>query len=80
MTDSHEQPPSSSDETGSVTAGLKLVSTQFGPYTVTVRLKATDEFVDVVAVRITTDFRSTMQRIQSGGFHDVSDLYADKEE
>jgi hypothetical protein len=80
MTDSQVQSSSSADETGSVASGLKLVSTQFGPYTVTVRLKATGEFVDVYAIRLATDFRSSIQRMQSSGFHDVSDLYVDKVE
>jgi hypothetical protein len=63
------------DETGSAVPPSKVVTVDFGPYAVTIRLTPTDEFVEVVAVRIAKDFRSIRERNKGVGFHDVSDLY-----
>ena len=68
------------DATGSAAEDVKLVSSRLGPYTVTIRLTATDRFVDVVSIQVDKDFRSTRERIRGTGFHDVSDFYENKEQ
>lgn len=80
MTDQKDNESESTDETGSAAAAFKFVTTHFGPYTVILRLTATDQFVEVVTIRVAKDFRSTQQRNKGVGFHDVSDLYEGKDE
>lgn len=79
MTDPRDNEPSSMDETGSTAEDLRLVTSSFGPYTITLRLTTTNQFVDIVSVHIARDFRSTTERNKGIGFHDVSDLYEGKE-
>lgn len=79
MTDEKDNKSVSIDETGSAGPVSKIVTVPFGPYTVTLRLTLTDRFLDIVAVRVAKDFRSTWERNKGVGFHDVSDLYEGKE-
>lgn len=79
MTDDRDNETGSTDETGSARPVFKLVDVPFGPYTVTLRLSPTDRFLDIAAVCVAKDFRSTTERNKGVGFHDVSDLYEGKE-
>ena len=79
MTDERDNESESTDETGSAGRASKIVTVPFGSYTVTLRLTPTDRFVEIVAVCVATDFRSTRERNKGVGFHDVSDLYEGKE-
>jgi len=68
------------NETGSIDTKFKLLEQNFGPYTILLRLKENNEFIDIVEVRIEKDFRSIKERIESRSFHDVSDLYKETKE
>lgn len=69
--------PARSD-TGSSEPNYKEIECICGPYVARVRLTNTNEFLDIVEIRVDADFRSTEQRIHNPGFHDVTDLYEEK--
>jgi len=79
MTDQNDNLINPSDATGAACPPFKIVSKRFGPYIIKVRLTQTDEFIDIEEVGLNKDFRSIRQRNQNGGFHDVSDLYEERE-
>lgn len=80
MTDQNEDVVNPADETGEAFPSFKIVSCRFGSYIIKIRLTPTNEFVDIVEVSFDSDFRSIRQRNQIGGFHNVSDLYEEREE
>jgi len=79
MTDQQENVTNPSDETGTAFPPFKIATRRFGSYIIKVRLTPTNEFVDIVEVSFDKDFRSIGQRNQNAGFHDVSDLYEERE-
>ena len=62
-------------DTGSTTPGSRIVSVEFDNYTIKVKLGDANEFLGIIEVGGTQDFRSLKQRVESGGTHDVSDFY-----
>ncbi len=71
MTGSEEKP----QDTGSPHLVERIESVQFDMYTIKVRLGKDNEFLGIVEVGVSKDFRSLRQRIESTGSHDVSDFY-----
>lgn len=61
--------------TGGTGRSYKDVKCAFGRYVITVRLTDSDEFVGIVEVAVSRDFRSQGQRIASETYEDVADLY-----
>lgn len=62
-------------DTTSATSGDRIVSVDFGEYTVKVKLGDANEFLGIIEVGVSQDFRSLRQRLESGDTHDVSDFY-----
>ncbi len=54
---------------------VKTVS--FGIYEIKVKLTSSNEFVDILEVKVNKDFLSHKQKIASKGFHDVEKYYRD---
>lgn len=72
--------PTSSSNTGNVGEGggeikSKIVVYPFGPYEVLIKLLNSGEFVEIAEIRLNKDFRDFIQKTQSRGYHDVSDIY-----
>ena len=62
-------------DTGSATPGSRVVSVEFAEYTIKVKLGDAGEFLGIIEVGMSQDFRSLRQRIDSGGSHDLSEFY-----
>ncbi len=62
-------------DTGSATPGGRIVSVEFAEYTIKVKLGDAGEFLGIIEVGMSQDFRSLRQRIESGGSHDLSEFY-----
>jgi hypothetical protein len=50
----------------------------FDRYEIVLELGPHREFLRIVEVRVSKDFRSVQQKVESGDYHDVSDLYEDR--
>lgn len=61
--------------TGNSEPSSRVARCSFGKYTVEVEIGPDDEFRGVVGVSVRKDFRSQKQKIESRGYHDVTDLY-----
>lgn len=56
---------------------FRILTIPFDRYTVKVRVGDGDEFIDIVEVAVSKDYRTIQQRIASTGFHDVAEFYRD---
>jgi hypothetical protein len=65
----------SGQNTGDNGLSSTAVTVPFDRYEVVVRLGPHREFLGIVEVRVSKDFRSVEQKVESAGYHDVSDLY-----
>ena len=53
----------------------RIITVIFDRYSIKVRLGGANEFLGIVEVGVSSDFRSVSQKIQSEGSHDVSSFY-----
>jgi len=53
----------------------KIITFPFDKYEISVKLTATNEFLEIVEVKINKDFLSHKQKIISQGYHDVTEFY-----
>ena len=63
--------------TGEPRQAFEILTITFDRYTVKVRVGSGGEFIDVIEVAVSKDFRTIQQRITSTGFHDVAEFYRD---
>ncbi len=62
-------------DTNSPLPTSRIVSVKFDRYTIKVKVGDSNEFLGIVEIGISQDFRSIKQKNKSRGGHDVSDLY-----
>ena len=67
-------------DTGSEEIPSKTIKVPFEKYEISLKLGPNNEFIDIVSVSISKDFRSHEQKMRSLGYHDVSDFYKPEEE
>jgi len=66
---------SSGPNTGDHSVPSTTIIVPFDQYEITLELGLHREFLAIREVRIKKDFRSVQQKVESTGYHDVSDLY-----
>jgi len=69
---------SSGQNTGDNGVPSTIVTVPFDRYEIVLELGPHREFLRIVEVRISKDFRSVQQKVESVDYHDVSDLYEDR--
>ena len=67
----------SGQNTGDNGLSTTTVTVPFDRYEIVLELGPHGEFLRIVEVRVSKDFRSVQQKVESGGYHDVSDLYGE---
>lgn len=66
------------DPTGSASAGVaEVVVVPFDRYEITLRIDPNTKRVEVLQVRVKTDFRTSEQKLASARYIDVDDFYKD---
>jgi hypothetical protein len=65
----------SGQNTGDNGLSSTIVTVPFDRYEIVLELGPHREFLSVVEVKISKDFRSVQQKLESADYHDVSDLY-----
>jgi hypothetical protein len=65
----------SGQNTGDSGVPSTIVTVPFDRYEIVLELGPHREFLAIVEVRISKDFRSVQQKVESADYHDVSDLY-----
>ncbi|MGD2249742.1 MAG: hypothetical protein PVF58_15140 [Candidatus Methanofastidiosia archaeon] len=55
----------------------KIIVCPFDKYEIKMKLSPTNEFIEIVEVKINKEFLSHEQKISSAGFHDVDEFYPD---
>lgn len=53
----------------------KIITYPFDKYQIKIKLTPSNEFIEVIEVKINKDFLSYKQRITPLGFHDVGEFY-----
>ena len=53
----------------------KIISYPFDKYQIKIKLSSSNEFIEIVEVKINKEFLSHKQKIISRGFHDVDEFY-----
>lgn len=53
----------------------KLITYPFDKYQITIKLTPTNEFIEILEVKINKEFLSYKQKITPQGFHDVEEFY-----
>jgi hypothetical protein len=61
--------------TGDIDVPSTTVMVPFDRYEIVLELGPHREFLKIIEVRISKDFRSVQQKVESTGYHDVSELY-----
>lgn len=69
----------SGQNTGDNGLSSTMITVPFDRYEVVLRLGPHREFLEIVEVRVSKDFRSVQQKVESVDYHDVSDLYERKD-
>ncbi len=65
----------SGQNTGDNGLSSTIVTVPFDRYEIVLELGPHREFLRVVEVKVSKDFRSVQQKLESADYHDVSDLY-----
>lgn len=68
----------SGQNTGDNDLSSTTVTARFDRYEIVVELGPHHEFLRILEVRISKDFRSVQQKVDSTDYHDVSDLYKEE--
>lgn len=63
------------EDTDTPQPASRVITVKFDRYSIKVRLGGANEFLGIVEVGVSSDFRSVSQKLQSEGSHDVSDFY-----
>lgn len=61
--------------TGDNGVSSTILAVPFDRYEIVLELGPHREFLGIVEVRVSKDFRSVQQKVESVNYHDVSDLY-----
>jgi hypothetical protein len=73
--DEHEEGAGPSTGSSDELEGYKIVTYSFDKYEIKLKLTLSNEFKEIIEVKINKDFLSYKQKVTPSGYHDVDQFY-----